>query len=73
MFIVKKALTFPTWVWQAYRVMLQVKSIQRFKYSGVVILEPHFLEIPLQEKYRRPVRKETWQERKIKFKKHGTV
>ena len=48
-FIVKKALTFPTWVWQAYWVMLQVKSIQRFKCSGVAILEPYFLEIPVQE------------------------
>ena len=60
MFIVKKALTFPTWVWQTYRVMLQVKSIQRFKCSGVVILEPHFLEIPVQEtnKKENPARKE---------------
>ena len=72
-FIVKKALTFPTWVWQAYWVMLQVKSIQRFKCSGVAILEPYFLEIPVQEKCRRPIRKETWQGRKIKLKKHWSV
>ena len=33
----------------------------------------HFLEIPVQENHRKPIKKETWQGRKIKLKKHWTV